>query len=63
VRAIEAGNHLLNFVVFGAILGAWQELESRTLVTGSQVVLASALPVSAGRSRAEALRMSMGSMA
>jgi len=24
VRAIEAGNHLLNFVVFGAILGAWQ---------------------------------------
>jgi len=24
VWAIEAGNHLLNFVVFGAILGAWQ---------------------------------------
>ena len=23
IWAIEAGNHLLNFVVFGAILGAW----------------------------------------
>lgn len=24
IWAIEAGNHLLNFVLFGAILGAWQ---------------------------------------
>ena len=24
IWAIEAGNHLLNFVVFGAILGAWR---------------------------------------
>jgi hypothetical protein len=24
VWAIEAGNHLLNFLLFGAILGAWQ---------------------------------------
>jgi hypothetical protein len=24
VWAIETGNHLLNFLIFGAILGAWQ---------------------------------------